>query len=61
MYMQCINQTQTCKFFIVPGNDTVLLGMSNIEVLNILSVLCNMIDMPQRRREINVQTTGEKS
>ena len=41
----------TFKFFVVPGNSGALLGMPNIEFLNI----------PHACREINAHTVEEKS
>ena len=34
---------QTCIFFVVPGDGDALLGMPDIELLNILNVNCNTI------------------
>ena len=33
-----------CRFFVVPGNDPVLLGMPDIGILDILTINCNTID-----------------
>ena len=33
-----------CKFFVVPGNEQALLGMPEIDTLNIININCNTID-----------------
>ena len=49
----------TCKFFVVPESFQALLGMLDIELSDILSIECNITDMPQRCREINTQVEEE--
>ena len=37
------NKHKLCNFFVVSGNGQVLLGMPDIEIQNILAVICNTI------------------
>ena len=45
-----------CRFFVVPGDDPALLGMTDIELLNILKVMCEVIGVPPESRKFNLQT-----
>ena len=45
-----------CRFFVVPGDDPILLGMPRIEMLNILKIMCEVIGDPHESRKLNSQT-----
>ena len=34
-----------CRFFVVPGGGPALLGMPDIKILGILSVICNRLEL----------------
>ena len=40
------------EFFVVPGNGQVLLGMSDKDILNLLTINCNTIDMITQNEQI---------
>ena len=48
------------QIFVVTRNGSDLLGMPNIEQLDILSIACRTMDMSQRCREIDSQMVEEK-
>ena len=48
------NKELTCKFFLVPGQRSTLLGNQYIKILDILSIQCNTINTNRKRREINI-------
>ena len=43
------NNNKKCKFFVVPGNGQVILGMSDTDVLNILKININLIGAEDAR------------
>ena len=45
-----------CKFFVVPGYGQALLGMSAIDMLNIIHINCNTIDKQETDRASNCST-----
>ena len=47
--------------FIVLGDGQAMLGMSDIEILNILSVKCSTLEPSGHMREIDEQRIGEKT
>ena len=51
------NKHKKCNLFVVPGNGQALLGMPDIEILNILNINCNTIGTMETGRAANsVQT-----
>ena len=51
-----IENNDTCKkyiFFVVPGNEEALLGMPDIELLNILNINCNTIGTEEEEKGTN--------
>ena len=62
--MQGTNQTQneqvTFKFFVIPRNGTALLGMIDIELQNVLRIMCNTIDIPPICIEVNAEMMENK-
>ena len=46
----------TYRFFIVPRDSLALLGMQDIELLNILKIMCEVIGDPHESRKFNLQT-----
>ena len=50
------NKYIKCSFFVLPGDGPVLLGMSDIELLSILRITCDIIDEPHESRKFNLQT-----
>ena len=44
------NKHKTCNLFVVPGNGQALLGMSDIETLDILNINCYTIDTQEADR-----------
>ena len=49
-----------CKFFVIPGTGAALLGIPDIKLFYILSIMCNTIDRSQRCTDINAQMKEEK-
>ena len=49
-----------CKFFVVPGNGPVLLGMPHIKTLDFLIINCNTIDMQTSSEQISRKQTDER-
>ena len=45
-----------CKFFVFPGNRQALLGMTDIDMLNIIHVNCNTIDKQETGKANNCST-----
>ena len=45
-----------CRFFVVLGDGPALLGVPDIEMLNILKTTCEMIGDPHESRKFNLQT-----
>ena len=45
-----------CKFFVFPGNGQALLGMLDIDTLNIIHVKCNTIDAQETDGDNNCST-----
>ena len=45
--MEHNNKHKICNFFVVPWNGHALLGMPDIEPLDILTLNCNTIDMQE--------------
>ena len=45
------NKQVTCEFFVVHGNGLASLGMTDIKLLDILSIKCSTIDLLQRDRD----------
>ena len=50
------NKHKLCKFFVVPGNGKALLGMPDIDMLNIIHRNCNTIDTQEADRANNCST-----
>ena len=50
------NKHKICHFFVVPGSEQVLLGMSGIDILDILTMNCNTIDTHKANRAIKCIT-----
>ena len=48
-----IEKCKKCIFIVVPGNREVLLGMSDIEQLNILNINCNTIGIDKEEKGKN--------
>ena len=46
------NKQKLCRIFVVPGNIPVLLGMSDIELLDVLTNNCNTIDVQASYNQI---------
>ena len=47
-----------CKFFVVQGNGPALLGMPDIDMLNIIHMNCNRIDTQETDRANNCSTNA---
>ena len=47
------NKQKVGRYFIVPRKDQLLLSMPDIETLNVLTIICNMIDMQTPYEEIS--------
>ena len=41
-----------CRFFVVPGDGTAVLGILDIEVLGILRIMCEVINGSTSRQEV---------
>ena len=48
--LQHNNKQKLCKFFVVPGNGQALLGMPDIDTLNIITINFNTIDTQETDR-----------
>ena len=55
------DKQKPCKFFVVPGEGPSLLGMPDVETLELLSVNCNTIEPGQMNRQINEHRMQDKS
>ena len=45
------NKSAKCRFLVLPGDGPALLGMSGIELLNVLRIKCNVIgELPENRK-----------
>ena len=40
------NKKITCEFFVMPGGGPALLGLSDMELLDMLCITCSTIDIP---------------
>ena len=45
-----------CKLFVVPENSPALLWMLDIELLNVLKIMCKVIDNPHESRKFDSKT-----
>ena len=45
-----------CRFFIVPGDSPVLLGMPDLELLDVLKITCKILEGQQADRTFNPLT-----
>ena len=45
------NKANLCRIFVVPGGDSALLGMPDIEILGILSGKCSTIEPERQLRD----------
>ena len=43
-----------CRFFVVPGDSPVLLGVPNFELLGVLKILCEVLKKQQADRKIQL-------
>ena len=50
------DKVATYRFFVVPGDRPVLLGMPDIEVLGILKIMCEVVKGPKVGRKFDSQT-----
>ena len=48
------------KLFVMVGSGPQVLGLPDTNLLDIFSIRCNAMDMPQRCREINAHRVEEK-
>ena len=55
------DKQKLCGFFVVPGEGKTLLGMLNVEILELLCVNCKTIKVSQKNRHVNKQRTEDKS
>ena len=55
------NKQLTCKIFVVPRNDTVLLSMPDIKLLHVLRIRCTTIDGQQGSGEVNNHQSVEEN
>ena len=55
------NKQKICNFFAVLGNGQVLLGMPDIEILNILSINCNTVGTHETDTPARCSTNTAKS
>ena len=46
-----------CRFFVVPGDILTLLGMPDIELVNILKIICEVIDCQHENRNLTAEKT----
>ena len=53
-------EKSTLKFFVVLGNGSALTGMSDTELLDIMSVQCNTLDTHHTDRDSNTQQAEEE-
>ena len=49
------DKVATCRFFVVQGDDLALLGMPNIEFLDIPKITCEVVDNKQVGRKFDSQ------
>ena len=45
-----------CRFFVVPGDNLVLIGVPDIESFDILKIACDLVRDQQADRKFNSQT-----
>ena len=50
-----------CRFFVVPGDVTALFEMTDIELLSILRITCDIIGELNERRKFDLQTIETSS
>ena len=50
------NKNAKCRFCVVPGEGPALIGMPDIKLLNILKIICEVIDDRHESKKINFQT-----
>ena len=53
--LRCKDKTAKCRFSLVPGDGPVLLGMPDIEVLNIPRIICEGMGGIHKSRIFNSQ------
>ena len=46
-----------CGFLVVVGDGSILLGMMDVKLLNILNIECEVIGDPHESRKFNMKTT----
>ena len=51
------NKWKICNFFVAPGNRQTLLGMTDIKLLNILTIICNIISTEREDKDVNCSTS----
>ena len=55
------DKQKPCRFFVVPGESPALLGMMDVETLELVSVNCNMIELDWMNRQSKEQKMQAKS
>ena len=50
---------KTCDFFVVPGNSQALLGMPDIDTLDVLTINCNTKDTQTQNQQIYNKTESQ--
>ena len=50
------SEHKVCSFIVVPDNGQVLLGMPNIEILNILTINCNTLGTEEADKDVTCST-----
>ena len=55
------DKSMKCRFFLVYGEGPALLGMPDIKLLNILSIMCEVISKPPESRMFHSQTKDSSS
>ena len=55
------DKVASCRFFIVPRDSPVLLGIPDIELLDILKVICDVTEGQQADRKFDSQTIESSS
>ena len=55
-----MTNAKNCIFFVVPGNGEALLGMPDIELLNILNINSNTIGTDKEEKGINCKMRKDR-
>ena len=52
------NKTAKCKFFVVLGDGTMLLGMPDVKILDIAKIMCEMKRDPYKKLDVQLQNNA---